>query len=480
MKIIAVWPDPRSEVGIFFDVLKKKGHEIVYWVSDNNTEQFCPPGAIFHNHYEAWNGNPAPAYANTHIPPISERDVEKFYEVESISLTMMNKGYDTEPVDSRKHTYYSMLAYWTFVLDVHKPDAIIYNTLPHTVYNYVLYELARARGIRTVLFDNAWFVGRLLPYEDIWNGSTPLKKALAQNLLKDTGVEDLDDVSRGYYERQTIPSLWETPSYMKDQRAVAEGAGLWRHRLRVAAKTLRHGTFFQLASDYVKRAFKKNLRDEYLSLQKIPDLSVPFVYFPLSHQPERTTSPQGGVYHDQILVAETVAAALPEGWKLYIKEHPSQWWRRSKTRFSSVRYPGYYERLARIPGVTLVPISTDSLILTNASRTTATVTGTAGWEALLRGKSPLVFGFVWYGDCPGVTHVTSVDDCKHAFAEISKVPVRDMSKGVFAFLKALMHASVPAYTEDPGDPLVPVISSEQSLRTLATTIDGLLRGKELA
>src|SRR6202011_2744144 len=110
------------------------------------------------------------------------------------------------------------------------------------------------------------------------------------------------------------------------------------------------------------------------------DFKKPYVYLGLHFQPERTTSPQAGVYVDQILIAKTIAAALPEGWELYIKEHPMEWLP-SHGDYTPYRYRGYYETIVKLPHTRLVPIETDSFQLMRHAHAAATATGTLGWEA---------------------------------------------------------------------------------------------------
>ena len=149
--------------------------------------------------------------------------------------------------------------------------------------------------------------------------------------------------------------------------------------------------------------------------KSLPDPGTPVVYFPLHLQPEAQTSPMGGVFVDQHLAVEMMARTLPEGWVLLVKEHPVQ-------RLAKRDY-GFYERLGRIGNVRLVSRSTGTFALMEQCRAVATITGTAGWEALFMGKPVLVFGNAFYRGAPGTV---SVDDP----AELA-VRLREIERGTF-------------------------------------------------
>ncbi|MBC8342365.1 MAG: capsule biosynthesis protein, partial [Bacteroidetes bacterium] len=125
------------------------------------------------------------------------------------------------------------------------------------------------------------------------------------------------------------------------------------------------------------------------------NLDVPFVYFPLHFQPEKTTSNWGGIYNDQVLALERLSTAIPPDWKIYIKENPKQ--------NGYMRGKWFFERLKSIPNLIMVPIDMNTYELLDKSQFVATVTGTAGWEAITGGKNALIFGWgVWYKSLPGV------------------------------------------------------------------------------
>jgi len=442
MRILLIWQDNEPETRIVIDALLGEGHEIVYWVGEYVAANLTPKGTVFHGHYEAWDAQPAKVLASEPIPPASTELINSMSRWEGHILTMMNKRYNTAPVDERRHAYFTMLSYWNYVLERYKPDCIVYCGVPHSIYTNIIYEMARKRGIKTICMEDIWIGAHTLVYKDFWSGSDDLRVEIKKLEGRSISVDDLCADLQEYWKTQTTIGGLE-PIYMTEQKQLLTG---WHHivvhRSRVVLRALRRGNLLHLVADYVRRLFKRDLATEYAEVAEKPDWNVPFVYFPLNHQPERTSSPQGLLYADLLLAAETLAAALPQGWELWVKEHPTQWMVRS-TRFSSVRYPGYYHRLAKIPKVRVLPINTGTFTLTEKASAVAVTTGTAGWEALLRGKRPLMFGIPWWRDCPGVYPVNSVESCRLALEGIkigAQAAKDDLLRFLFALDKVCIHA----------------------------------------
>lgn len=442
MRILLIWQDKEPGMRLVLGALQKEGHEIVYWVGEYVAAHLTPRGTVFHDHYEAWDAKPARALAGEPIPPASTELINSMSMWEGHILTMMNKRYNTAPVDERRHAYFTMLSYWDYCLERFKPDCIVYCGVPHSIYTNIIYEMAQKRGIKTICMEDIWIGAHTLVYRDFWSGSDELRAEMKKLEGKSISENDLCDDLREYWRVQSTTGGLEPP-YMIEQKQLLTG---WHrivvHRSKVVMRALRRGNLPHLAADYVVRLFKRDLTNEYAEVTKKPDWNVSFVYFPLNHQPERTSSPQAGVYADLLLAADTLAFALPKGWELWVKEHPTQWMVRS-TRYSSVRYPGYYHRLAKIPRVRVLPINTDTFTLTEKASAVAVTTGTAGWEALLQGKRALMFGIPWWRDCPGIYRVDSTESCRAAFEEIKNgatVSKDDVLRFLLALDRVCIHA----------------------------------------
>lgn len=124
------------------------------------------------------------------------------------------------------------------------------------------------------------------------------------------------------------------------------------------------------------------------------DLNVNFVYFPLHLQPELTTSTLGGDFSDQLDAIELLKETIPEDWFIYVKENPKQGHEQRGVEF--------YNRLSTFRNVVYIDAGIDTYLLMKNCRFVATITGTAGWEAITGGKACLIFGKAWYLTLPGV------------------------------------------------------------------------------
>ncbi|MBI3633251.1 MAG: hypothetical protein HY226_03100 [Candidatus Vogelbacteria bacterium] len=428
-----------KEIGMIEIAKKlKKNHQILYWTACDIGVDVDPadfPGTVFHDHDDAYMGIPPKNFDLSEIEPVGMDLIGQMYETESVVLTMMNKRFEGVGVLERKHIYYHYLSYWNYILKKFSPERIIFPALPHTVYNYVLFSLAKKLGIKTLIFEPTSIRDRTFITEDFTIGSDKLRDKISALKGKSYTVNNLSSDIKKYYLKQIDVGQNNSPEYVKRFFDMYRGYNLLRLKFGVICKQIAKPSFLVSSFRFIKRKFGRNSISDYVRLQWIPDFNKKYIYMPLHYQPEGTTSPLGDAFVDQILAVEVLSKSLPPGWLIYVKEHPAEWTPRALEYFS-YRHKGYYEEMVKNKNVKLMPMDTDTYTLIRNSQAVASITGTACWEGLLRGKPAIVFGHAWYRDCGGVYKVSNFSDTKMAIKKIIDSPIVE-SQEVVNYLVAL-------------------------------------------
>jgi len=236
---------------------------------------------------------------------------------------------------------------------------------------------------------------------------------------------------RNYMHRKADVAQAAIAAKQEAQRAEVARAAFVREQGAKSAKNIRLkypqkpiGDFKYSPEDSLEyttvlsRQIKDNLRASYELLCGTPLLHKDkYVYFPLHYQPERTVNPDGGVFFDYMFTLRILSESLPEGWKLYVKEHTSQFsYMLSGERGRTVQD---YDEILKLHNTILIPSNADSRELIASSQAVATITGTAGWEAVILGKPILYFGYPWYQDCPGTHQIFSVQQANFILSNLT-------------------------------------------------------------
>lgn len=135
------------------------------------------------------------------------------------------------------------------------------------------------------------------------------------------------------------------------------------------------------------------------------DYSRKYVYFPLHFQPEASTIVCAEKYEKQLYFIDSWAKSLPAEIMLYVKEHYA---------ILGHRDLHFYEELKKYPNVVLIdPYESPRKLIENSYAVT-TLTGTAGWEAMLLRKPVFIGGNIFFDHAPGVI---KIEDIYHNYVD---------------------------------------------------------------
>ncbi|MBD2548385.1 hypothetical protein H6G65_02045 [Microcystis elabens FACHB-917] len=349
-------------------------------------------------------------------PLLSDLDV--FYDCPGLIYCLdymqsrLHDGLSTTQ-DQRRALSSYIISFWSGALAQDKPDLIISQSPPHEIVDFALFILSLRHGIPWITLQyNPWGHRPVVLIADSHGTieSKPLWLTHMDSSSKAIQIEHVDQLLAEYRN----PLEWNPRYDLKSAQANESKAKLMDY-IKIALKASAKGLL--LRNNANDRAYLQWLHRSRHSIAPIKeiDLAANYIYFPLNYQPELTTSPLAGIFCDQLSAVRALASALPEGWLVYVKEHPAQYLGHSYGYLG--RSELFYKQLNGIHNVKLISSEIHSQVLIDGSELVATVTGSAGYESLSRSKCVIVFGEVWYQEIDGCFRVNRPSDVKSALDE---------------------------------------------------------------
>ncbi|RYD56666.1 MAG: hypothetical protein EOP56_11490 [Sphingobacteriales bacterium] len=319
------------------------------------------------------------------------------------------------------------------LLNKYKPDILFFPTTPHHIRQWALGRVAEYLGIEVLMLQLT---------------ALPWKYRLAKGIddQKIYPVTDLDsqpDAGKvdAFIDTTSKDFATALPTYEK-KRIEARKGKFWSWR-----KELKDGT--KNVNVLKTLMYKHRLYKTYHSLC-INEVSPndKFIAYFMHVQPERTSLPEGRLFSQQWLIIRTLSLMLPKGWKLLVKEHPSTFMATFDPRYRSVKF---YQDIAGLSNVDLLPISFNTFDIIDRSQGIATITGSVGIQALVRGKSVLTFGVAPFRDAFGAFEIYNTRDIKNAIEKIIETPSETIRKKTAEYLHTLDQSSVSGFDGNSGD-----------------------------
>ncbi len=192
-----------------------------------------------------------------------------------------------------------------------------------------------------------------------------------------------------------------------------------------------------------------------------------YVLYPIHFQPEASTLVQAPMYLNQVELLRDIAASLPIGYRLYVKEHLSNRGRRPLS---------FYNQLRAIPSVRLLGPDADTWSLIRDAAAVAVITGTMGWEALMFERPVVTFGTVFFNHHPSVLRAS--EHPKDRWFDLFKTATSAHPvdrEATLAMIVALHDSSLPGFVANPN--VFPEVLEPENVKRLA---DALARAISLA
>ncbi|MBN2435948.1 MAG: hypothetical protein JXK07_11850 [Spirochaetes bacterium] len=468
-------------------ILKDKYNiEPVYWIGKDNdhSREIIPSEfseSVYHEYFDAWKGvfpNEIDKIANHYCVDIDFYKQISNYELQGLTqMDRMDEDQHSFGFSERRNLFRKFLRYWIAVVDFYKVEILISPKIPHQSFDYVLYLVCQNKGIKFLStvhtpFSNA---GRLILLENLDDIPAKIvqdykKLSKSKNHFQlDSDITSYFEAVRMKYEDAMPKNFIEYNRFHKKRPSVIKTGKKFLYELPIKKQVWfgKNGYLLKGVPKYRKQPnkqveesktryklipyihliykrikFLKSLEKEYSRISQEPDLNKPFVVFALHYQPEATSLPRGGMFHDQLYIIELLSKHLPKDWNIYVKENPKQF--NPLGEGATCRLLRFYRDAMEFPRVSFIPVDYNPFTLIDEAKAVITIAGTMGWEAMVRKKPVICFGQSWYESFThGVYRINNNQDLKGIVDFIKNFTYSEHK--LLAYLKAVEKNSIIAY-----------------------------------
>lgn len=323
-----------------------------------------------------------------------------------------------------------------------------------------VYEAARRRGLRNLFIEPSFFRGRVFFTSD----------SLAAPQVPPTAARppqpDMLAYLAGTLEKRAIviPSK-DARHYRVPGRKLRDPYNLRRLIEKLADKyLLRRREVFSHIGLHVARHLRmvtteRRLRGTYRALPA----DRPFVYFPLHVPADVALTLRSPAFLDQYALIEALAAMLPEGVDLAIKEHPALVGALDRARAQAM--------LARCPNLLLLNPALNNFAVMDRAAAVVTVNSKSGAEAALLGRPVVVLGDAFYRRAPLVRSVDGLEAARPLLLEALEGRWRGPTRGeAERWFQAVWDESFPGELYD---------TTPANVARFAASLDAALQGDRL-
>jgi len=466
------------------------------------------PQAVLHNYIDSVKGVfPVNAKLNLEFYPELIEKLENSILTACSMLDRNDSNSSSFSFSERLLFCHNLISKWASILNQSDIQVIVFEEEPHQASDYLLYKVAKALGIKTILFVRTISNLGIIPTYDFEKVGVKFKNTLNQNLssslkwestdLSNKNLEAYLSKLRGNYDQVLKEHLWDQTDSVKNYSKKKKH---YYTLIKYFLSKNVFNVFFQTKENFesdqkeknksfsesrmaysrfvlykIKTIFTKwNLYKYYIKISLRPDLkNEKYVLCALQYQPEKSTCPLGGMFNDQILMIKYLRKYLPKEVKIFVKEHPSQFVYNYSRYGEYFRNKNYYKRIVEIENTFLLDLSCNIFDCIDNSDFVASVTGTICWEAVNRSKKAICFGDSWMNGCEGIQTVKNNNDLKRAIEYVSNEKNSVNINKISLFASTISSLEFNAAVGGPSQLIHKNVSEEENAEILFNAIKWL-------
>jgi len=335
---------------------------------------------------------------------------EHFLQDESYLHTDLLSSYRWLPISKRKDNdflsfsmvfYYDVYNYWNNFFNENLIDFVIQLNEEHSSLDSILVRVAKKYKISNIITSRpvGAFTANSEEYHAIYDNNSESYMAVSNHLKNSTPLDTNSDFTVFSKKYKSSSKNKFTTSYHKFKHLIFDHKISTSLKIKNLYNTLLNKTitYFLLFKQYY---YVKNIKKHYFKLAtKKANLNVNYIYYCIHFDPEAATLPKDNANANQLLNIRILASSLPDGWKLYVKEHPHQL--NHKIYFGyllnqlhavdNFRSKNFYNYINNLENVELVGLNNNHQEVMKNAKFIASNTGTVFREASYLYKHCLTF-----------------------------------------------------------------------------------------
>lgn len=274
-------------------------------------------------------------------------------------------------------------------LNKEKPDFLFTSEALGGVGNFLLYQIAKKMGIKTIVVMVP-YLPSMVSLSETYNGLSWAEALFKNRKNQIIGQKYLNEARKLLKEFREQPKTYSVAYNSPKFRNIFKSASWFLKLIAAHFNSPAKGDYtYAHPWDYFKDRVARKF-DHFLGRADLYDPMIAgedFAYFPLHYEPEISLSLWAPFVTDQINLVRQVARSLPVSYKLYVKEHP---------QMVPYRRRAYYKELKKIPNVKLIPPGTSPFELMQKAKLVVNISASSGWQAVLLKKPVVTFGNIFY------------------------------------------------------------------------------------